>query len=80
MDIVIDKEILEKTAKCIKSFSCLKSGKEYICSVECYAAKNLIFVKGDGSNRIGCGYCMSFGDSFVCSCPTRNEIYSRYLI
>ena len=80
MDKEISEDIIKNTTKCINDFSCLNSGKECLCNVEKTAGVNHLFLKDDGSKKSACLYRMGFGDSFICNCPTRNEIYRRYQI
>ena len=79
VDIEISEDIIKLTTKCMHDFSCLNSGKDCLCSVEEFPGNSILFVKGDSANKRSCGYCMHIGESFVCNCPIRNEIYRRYL-
>ena len=78
MDIKIDEDTLEKTKYCKKGFSCLSGENECLCEVKYSAGYNTIYINPN-SNR-DCTYCIRFGSSFICFCPTRNEIYNRYQI
>ena len=71
----VDKEILEKTTRC-DTKGCL-SGDDTICPVERALTTDLLFVHFDTS-RSACRYCVTFGDSFMCVCPVRQEIYRKY--
>ena len=78
MALEISEDILKNTTQCMDNFSCLNIGKGCLCSAEDYAGGNQIFVKGDSPSRTSCDYCLPFEYSFICNCPTRNEIYRRY--
>lgn len=77
----IDREIIEKTRKCSRDFSCLENNPECMCSVEHTAGinKNILFISPSDTND-HCDYQMKFGNTFVCSCPTRLEIYKNYSV
>ena len=72
----IDKEILKKTTDCAYNFKCLEDGGKVCCKVEHCVNNHLIFVKAE--NHKFCAYKLSFGNSFICNCPTRLEIYNKY--
>ncbi len=72
----IDKEILKSTTKCEKDFSCLRDKKHIFCKVEFCINDEVHFIKC--LNEEYCTYKMSFGESFICNCPTRKEIFNKY--
>ena len=72
----IDKEILKKTIKCEKNFGCLTNDKHIYCKVENSVANEVHFVKCLDNNY--CTYKMSFGQSYICNCLTRKEIFNKY--
>ena len=71
----VDNETLEKTTRCQQK-GCL-SGDDIMCPVERALTTDLLFVHYDASNCT-CRYSVSFGDSFMCLCPTRHEIFHKY--
>jgi hypothetical protein len=71
----VDKETLEKTTKCEKK-GCLYD-ETIMCRVERAIKTDLLFVQADPL-KCSCNYCVTFGDSFMCLCPTRQEIYLKY--
>ncbi len=73
----IDKKIVAGTFNCHKNFDCLNSGNHVYCKVECCINKKVHFIKI--VDKSFCYYKMSFGDSFICTCPTRKEIFKMYL-
>ncbi len=73
--IEISKDILEKTNWCTKGFSCLTSNPENICKIKYSISEDMKFVECKESP---CSYDLSFEDSYICKCPTRNEIYNKY--
>jgi hypothetical protein len=77
MDIKVDDNIIEQTTKCRKNFSCL-SGETPIYSVESNINNKIHFIKC--VNNKSCSYILSFGYSFICTCPVRKELYNRYKI
>ena len=78
MKVKISKDTLSKTKNCGNDFSCLKGKKECLCEVVGSSGYDVLFINPH-SNR-DCIYCTPFSNSFLCHCPTRNEIYNRYKI
>jgi len=72
----VSEETIKKTSGCKKNFACLNGNRECFCAVEGTSGYNVLFVNPE-SNR-DCDYCTPFGKSFLCHCPTRNEIYNLY--
>ncbi len=72
----IDKEILNKTTKCEKDFNCLQNKTHVYCQVDSCLNYEVHFIKC--KNEEYCIYRMSFGESFICNCPTRKEIFNKY--
>ena len=71
----IEKEILDKTTLCNKDFDCIKNNN-IRCKVTRNVDKKVIFVECREKNF--CNYKMSFGNSDICTCPTRKEIFKKY--
>lgn len=71
---VIDEKTTAET-KC-ESFNCLNTENAF-CKSENYSA-NMLFVDGKYTNF--CSYKLSFGNSFICRCPTREAIFHKYKI
>lgn len=71
----ISKESLEKTIHCHKDFACVKCN-EICCTVIQNIDNKVIFVECE--ENVECSYKMSFGNSFICTCPTRKEINNKY--
>ena len=78
MKIKIDERILKETISCERYFECLKDDKKNSCAVENFNYEKVLFIKCV-ANRI-CSYKRSFGNSFMCACPTRIEIFNKYRI
>jgi len=76
MNIRISEEVLKKTTECKKNFSCLSDKKRDWCEAESSPGYDTLFVKVKRGNS--CKYLIPYVDSFLCICPTRNEIYKRY--
>lgn len=76
MKIEIDEKIITETTQCKKKFECLSIDSNVYCKVEkCLVNKDLLV---ECSVRKYCIYKTPFEDSFMCSCPTRNEIFNKY--
>ena len=71
----VDESITRSTI-CRYDFSCLSGDKTWKCKVKSSIGHGVVEIKST-INR-GCGYRVSFGDTYFCNCPTRNEIYNRY--
>jgi hypothetical protein len=75
----VSKDALQKTVKCGNNFSCLHGDRNCLCELEDKnSSSNLCFIKNT-QNKF-CDYMLSFGFSYICTCPTRNEIHNRYAI
>ena len=77
MPFQIDKAICDQTTNCKYDFKCLTQDGCPCCEVEFHVPKELLFVKIKNEN-IQCPYAMSYGYSYICSCPVRCEIYRKY--
>ena len=73
----IEKEILDKTVHCKKDFDCIKNNN-ICCTVTRCVDKEVHFVECSQENN-SCEYRMTFGfATYICTCPTRKEIYKKY--
>ena len=76
MNLKIDDHTLQRTTECNKDLACLNDDEHPICKVKFYVGKEFSLIKCLHTEY--CFYQTSFGYSFVCKCPVRNEIYKRY--
>lgn len=74
----IDKIIIAETLNCNKNFDCLNSNTPVCCKVEDCINDEVHFIKC--LEKLLCTYKLSFGESFICICPTRKEIFNKYRI
>ncbi len=74
----IDKEIIEKTVNCRSDFSCLKNVKHTCCEVISCISEKVHFVDFTCTNY--CSYLLNYGDSQICTCPARKDIYNKYKV
>ena len=72
----IDKKTVAETLRCEKNFDCLNNDEHVYCQVESCVNKAVHFVKCPVMTP--CNYKMSFGDSSICTCPVRKEIFNKY--
>jgi len=79
MSYQISEETRNKTTRCIHNFTCLTDKGFNLCSLDTKFMGDLYFVKTE-MPKDNCNYCISFGNVFICSCPTRHELYERYKI
>ncbi len=78
MKLKIAPDVLKKTSKCREDFSCLKGMTDCICEVKSNINNKIIFI--EPCRNIHCKYMLSFGYKYICSCPTRMEIYDSYKV
>ena len=77
MTLIITSESIQKTTKCSSGFKCLTDETHPCCVpaspvIEGYG----LFVQT--ARQHSCPYSMSFGNGFICNCPSRYEIFLRY--
>jgi len=72
----IDKKIVAETSKCEKNFDCLNNNEHVYCHVESCVNKGVHFISCQEKST--CSYKMTFGFSFICTCPIRKEIFNKY--
>ena len=72
----IDKLIIAETVRCEKDFACLSEKTHVYCKVENCINKKIHFI--ERKDLFQCRYVMCFGDCYICTCPTRKEIYNKY--
>lgn len=72
----IDEKIIAGTLGCQKNFDCLNSNQHVYCKVEDCINKEVYFIQY--REKPSCNYKMSFGNTFICNCPTRKEIFNKY--
>jgi hypothetical protein len=79
MNYEIDTHVLNMTTDCSDYFSCLSGEDTCLCEVEKIIGSNggLLYIKHN-SNIKSCKYELFYGDSFICNCPTRREMYRKY--
>ena len=73
----ISQEVIAATDRCQHDFSCLNPETCSVCPVE-QRVMDVLFVEPD--DTFFCPYKTSFGDSYVCGCPTRGELYAKHRI
>lgn len=76
MDLLINKKTIEKTTKCLFRFNCFSDKTYPRCTAENPIAEHGLFVRF--TEPTSCHYKMSFGNGFICTCPTRYEIFKLY--
>lgn len=75
--MLISKKILEETTECNRNFICLNTPEVVInCKVISCISNKVHFVDCPDYNI--CTYLMNFGNSFICNCPVRKEIFNKY--
>ena len=76
LDLKIDDAVLKKTIRCKNDFRCLAGNKECICGVVGSIGSSMVEIKSEWHKS--CQYCLPFGSSAFCLCPTRIELYNCY--
>ncbi|MBI4843295.1 MAG: hypothetical protein HY809_03090 [Nitrospirae bacterium] len=77
--MIISNEVVLEAKECALDYSCLSGEKECLCDVEEPSNGIVLFVT-PANKRNFCCYRITFGDSFICNCPVRKEIFNRYSI
>jgi hypothetical protein len=72
----IDQKILTKATSCSKGFACLNGDNTVNCKIQYCINRQIHFIESSGTKT--CNYKMHFGESFICICPVRKEIYKKY--
>ncbi len=70
---------MKAATACGKGYVCLTAEGKPCC-------RPLEMMQGSGESAAliecpadsGCSYCHSFGDTHICQCPVRLEIFTRY--
>lgn len=78
MKLQVSDQTLKTTIYCEKEFSCLKGNRNDLCRVERCVNEKVYFITC--LNEGYCSYRHTFGPSYFCSCPTRQEIFDKYKI
>ena len=76
MNIQISQDVIEKTTECDKNFSCLSDDQKSLCEIDSHPTESSFFIEKP-KNEI-CNYRQPFARFYLCTCPTRQEIYKRY--
>ncbi len=76
MIVNIDESTVKSTTNCDKGMQCVHGVKEPLCKVDYCVMEKVFFVKCLNNKR--CSYKISFGNSLMCTCPIRKEIFKRY--
>ena len=76
MTIEVDEDVRKKTTCCYKLFGCLTGNIHDMCEVQRPLAMGVTLVKSKSVNS--CPYYVRIGESEYCTCPTRNQLYTRY--
>jgi len=72
----VDNQTIQKTTKCPSAFKCQSDEAYPLCAPESSIPGYGLFVQPPEANS--CHYKMSFGNGFICTCPIRYEIFTRY--
>ena len=72
----VDDSIIRRTTRCEKNLSCMSEQRNELCKITRNVEDKVYFVKCQENES--CSYRLSFGDSFICNCPVRKEIYNKY--
>ena len=75
MKLKIPNKTIKATTKCHQNFACLEN-PDVVCEVENCIHDGVCFVKCAESKN--CNYIVPYGYSYICTCPTRIEIYNKY--
>ncbi len=79
MKYELREDILKETSRCAKDCACLSDEGYPLCKVQHSVEDGDILFVTNVQNAY-CHYLMPFGDSFMCNCPVRRELYKSYRI
>jgi len=74
----ISEETINQITRCNNNFKCLNDDSFQICPLE-NPIEGVYFIRKVNPIH-NTNYCLSFGGSYVCGCPTRKELYERYKV
>lgn len=77
----IDGKLVERADRCQRGNPCLGGGEGLHCQVRFSVQKDddhYIFIECREDD--GCSYRLTFGQTHVCTCPVRAEIYRKYSV
>ena len=72
----VDDSVISKTRECEKNISCMSEKRNELCKVIHNVEDKVCFV--ECLDTASCGYRLSFGSAFICTCPVRKAIYNKY--
>jgi len=78
INMEIDKKIVEATLLCKNNVECLTKTDHCCCKIDYHINDSLFFVKS--TSHPFCKHKNFFGNSFMCNCATRQEIYKKFKI
>jgi hypothetical protein len=78
MKLDVDKKILALATKCQHHHICQAVGGKPHCAISETVNGSVFFTPC--RHPVGCPYQCSFGSSFMCTCPVRQEIYKNHRI
>lgn len=73
----IENSVLEKAANCQERFSCLSGVRRNCCKVLGAVNGVVHFIDCQGDDT-ACSYRTSFSNWYICECPVRKELFTRY--
>lgn len=76
MALEIDQVIIDKAHKCKRDHACLNGADKPLCRMEEVIGNSIFFVCVEKPGS--CTFQTSFGLSYMCSCPVRQEVYRKY--
>jgi hypothetical protein len=75
---VIPEDIIKRAADCHRNLACLRpENKGGLCLVT-QSINGVLFV--DYKHSRSCNWMVPFGFDFICTCPLRKEMYTRYRV
>ena len=75
----VSKEILDETTDCEYQFACLEGNSYALCETDFALGHSFAFLKSS-LEKPSCRYYFDFGNSGVCRCPVRIELFIQHNI
>lgn len=77
MKFKIDADILNEAEGCRHDYSCLSDNCECLCEIDYdLGSGKVLFLRVN--QYMNCQFMMSYGNSYICTCPVRKKIFKLY--
>ncbi len=78
MEFNINPETAKQATKCLYNHACMQPGTPLRCTISEVVNNTVFFTKEKKPSA--CPYQSTFGNSFMCTCPLRQEFYLKHKV